>query len=313
VSTTDETTLAPDVGVPTRRQLARRRRRESGRRFARSFASRRSGLAGVALLGLFVVMAVAAGTLFPKSMLDVTLTTHNPAWQSPDWQFPLGTDADGRSVLAELFWGARISLVVGLAASAVAMLIGTTIGIAGGHYRNWVGLALVRFTDWFLVIPWLPLAVVILTVLGGGEAVIVLVIGVTSWAGTARLVRAQTLSIEGRPYMERAQVLGVGHTMQMVRHVLPNVLPLVLANATLTVSIAILTETTLSFLGLGDPTHPSWGTMLEDAYNSSAIINGAWWWVLPPGICVVLVVLSFTLIGRALEVVINPRLSQEPS
>jgi peptide/nickel transport system permease protein len=202
-------------------------------------------------------------------------------------------------------------LAVGLAATFVAVALGASVGIASGHYRNFVGAALERFTDWFLVIPWLPLAIVIITLLGGGLAVIIVVIGVTSWAGTARLVRAQTLSIEGRPYMERAQVLGVGNTQQMTRHVLPNVLPLILANATLTVSIAILTETTLSFLGLGDPAHPSWGTMLEDAYSASAITNGAWWWVLPPGICIVLVVLSFTLIGRALEVVFNPRLSQE--
>jgi peptide/nickel transport system permease protein len=309
-------TAAPEIDpaadiVLSPRALRWQRRRESWGRIATQFGQHRAGMSGLAILSLFVLMALTAGILFPRSMLDIAQTTHNPAWHPPDAQFWLGTDKNGRSVLAELFWGSRTSLAVGLAATFVAAIIGAAVGIASGHYRNGIGMALERFTDWFLVIPWLPLAVVILTLLGGGLGVIILVIGVTSWAGTARLLRAQTLSIEGRPYMERAKVLGVGDTQQMTRHVLPNVLPLILANATLTVSIAILTETTLSFLGLGDPAHPSWGTMLEDAFNNSAISNGAWWWVLPPGVCIVLVVLSFTLIGRALEVIFNPRLSQE--
>jgi len=304
-------TNSGSVRIPSPAALRRQRRRDNFTRVGGQFLHHRVGMLGVFILLAFTLMALTANFFFPRSMLDIAQTVQNPAWQSPDAQFWLGTDADGRSVLAELFWGARTSLAVGLAATFVAVALGATVGIASGHYRNATGMALERFTDWFLVIPWLPLAVVILTILGGGLGIIILVIGITSWAGTARLVRAQTLSIEGRPYMERAQVLGVGHTQQMARHVLPNVLPLILANATLTVSIAILTETTLSFLGLGDPTHPSWGTMLEDAYASSAISNGAWWWVLPPGICIVLVVLAFTLIGRALEVIFNPRLSQE--
>jgi peptide/nickel transport system permease protein len=134
------------------------------------------------------------------------------------------------------------------------------------------------------------------------------VLGVTSWPGTARLVRAQTLSIEGRPYLERAKVLGDSNWQQMTRHVLPNVMPLVLANSTLTVAIVILSETTLSFLGLGDPFIDSWGAMLDKANSTGAASLGAWWYLLPPGICVVLVVLAFTLIGRTLEVVLNPRL-----
>jgi peptide/nickel transport system permease protein len=166
-----------------------------------------------------------------------------------------------------------------------------------------------RLTDWFLVIPFIPLVVVLAAVLGQrGLGVIVLVLGVTSWPGTARLVRAQTLSVEGRPYLERAKVLGDSDWQQMTRHVLPNVMPLVLANTTLTVAIVILSETTLSFLGLGDPYRDSWGTMLEHATNAGAASTGAWWYLLPPGMCVITIVLAFTLIGRALEVVLDPRL-----
>jgi peptide/nickel transport system permease protein len=144
-------------------------------------------------------------------------------------------------------------------------------------------------------------------VLGSSLLNVIVVIGVTSWPGTARLVRAQTLSVEARPYLERARVLGGGHWHQMSRHVLPNVMPLVLANTTLTVAIAILSETTLSFLGLGDPFRVSWGSMLDSAFSNGAISAGAWWYLLPPGLCVVAVVLAFTLVGRALENVLDPR------
>ena len=148
------------------------------------------------------------------------------------------------------------------------------------------------------------------TVLGRSLFNIVIVIGVTSWPGTALLIRAQTLSIKERPYLERARVLGAGRWHQMRRHILPNVMPMVFANTTLTVAVAILTETTLSFLGLGDPTRVSWGSMLDDAFAVGAITTGAWWYIVPPGVCVVLVVLAFTLVGQALEEVFNPRLRE---
>jgi peptide/nickel transport system permease protein len=187
------------------------------------------------------------------------------------------------------------------------MVIGTSVGIASGHYRGLVAGVLNRLTDWFLVIPFLPLAIVLATVLGKSLLNIIIVIGVTSWPATARLIRAQTLSVEGRPYLERAKALGAGDLHQMTRHVLPNVMPLVLANTTLAVSISILSETTLSFLGLGDPTSVSWGTILDDAFAGGAISSGAWWYLAPPGICVVLVVLAFNLIGRTLEDILDPR------
>ena len=137
-----------------------------------------------------------------------------------------------------------------------------------------------------------------------------IVIGITGWASTAMLIRSQTLSIRERPYVERARVLGAGRWHQMTRHVLPNVMPMVFANTTLTVALAILAETTLSFLGLGDPSRVSWGTMLEDAFSVGAMTTGAWWYIVPPGVCVVLVVLAFTLVGQALEEVFNPRLRE---
>jgi peptide/nickel transport system permease protein len=244
--------------------------------------------------------------LFSSDQLSVTQATGGTL-KGPSSGFWLGTDETGRSVLALVVWGARISLLVGFAATVISMAIGTIVGIASGHFGTWVGAILERLTDWFLVIPFLPLAIALSTVLGASLLNVIVVIGVTSWPGTARLVRAQTLSVEARPYLERARVLGGGHWHQMSRHVLPNVMPLVLANTTLTVAIAILSETTLSFLGLGDPFRVSWGSMLDDAFGAGAISSGAWWYLLPPGMCVVIVVLAFTLVGRALENVLDPR------
>ena len=298
------------TGVPvtlSARQLARRRRRESFLRSWRVFRRNRSGMLGLTILTVFVVIAVAAPLLASSQGLEVTQATGG-VLEPPSSQYWLGTDDQGRSVLTLLIWGARISLFVGLAATVISMVIGTLIGLVSGFSGGWAGAMLFRLTEWFLVIPFLPLAIVLATVLGRSLFNIVLVIGVTSWPGTALLIRSQTLSIKERAYIERARVLGAGRWHQMSRHVLPNVMPMVFANTTLTVAIAILTETTLSFLGLGDPTRVSWGSMLDDAFQVGAITTGAWWFIVPPGVCVVLVVLAFTLIGQALEEVLNPRL-----
>lgn len=263
-------------------------------------------MAGLMILAFFVLVAILAPILISPDSLDVTKAT-GERFDSPSLAYPLGTDESGRSIILMLAYGTRISLTVGLAATLVAMVIGTSVGIMAGHFRGLSSHALVGVTDWFLVIPFLPLAIVLATVLGPSTLNLIIVIGITSWAGTARLIRAQTLSIEGRPYIERSKALGAGNWHQMTRHVLPNVFPLVLANTTLTVAIVILSETTLSFLGLGDPLAPSWGALLDRAFSSGAVSQGAWWYVLPPGICVVLVVLSFTLVGRAMERIVDPR------
>jgi peptide/nickel transport system permease protein len=288
------------------RGVVRARKRAARARFLAEYRRERAGVIGLGILLLFIAFALLAPLIFKSSELDVTAATGGTL-QPPSSGYWLGTDESGRSVLALVVWGARISLLVGFAATVISMAIGTVVGIASGHFGTWVGAILERLTDWFLVIPFLPLAIALSTVLGASLLNVIVVIGVTSWPGTARLVRAQTLSVEARPYLERARVLGGGHWHQMSRHVLPNVMPLVLANTTLTVAIAILSETTLSFLGLGDPFRVSWGSMLDDAFAAGAISAGAWWYLLPPGLCVVIVVLAFTLVGRALENVLDPR------
>ena len=293
------------------------RRRAAAADFWRSFRRDREGRLGLAILVGFALIAIFAPLLADAEGLRVTKAT-NPPSAPPAWAYPLGTDIDGRSVLTLVIWGTRISLLVGLAAAAISMVIGTLVGVASGHFTGYrsggfLGGACNRLTEWFLVIPFLPLAIVLATVFPPAVpkiVAVIIVIGVTSWSGTARLVRAQTLAIEARPYLERARALGAGHWHQMTRHVLPNVMPLVLANTTLTVALSILAETTLSFLGLGDPLRISWGRILDQAYGSQAISTGTWWWLLAPGIAVVLVVLGFNLCGRAMERILDPRLKR---
>ncbi|WP_213452439.1 ABC transporter permease [Rhizomonospora bruguierae] len=278
--------------------------------FWRTFRRDREGMAGLVLLLLYTGVAVAAPLLADPAGLSRINGTGMPQ-SPPSLAYPFGTDEDGRSVLTMVIWGTRVSLIVGVAATVISMVIGTGVGIAAGHFRGAPGGLLNRLTEWFLVIPYLPLAIVLATVFPPAVPkiiAIIIVIGVTSWSSTARLVRAQTLSIEGRPYLERARALGGGHWHQMRRHVLPNVMPLVLANTTLTASIAILAETTLSFLGLGDSQRVSWGVILDQAYQGGAVSNHSWWWILFPGLSLVVVVLAFNLCGRALERALDPRL-----
>ncbi|MDQ6686387.1 MAG: ABC transporter permease [Actinomycetota bacterium] len=303
-------TEVPTAGADARltpAEVARRRRSVSLRRTWRIFRGNTAGMVGLCVLTLFMLVAVLAPVLANPVGLEVTKATGG-VLQAPSAQFPLGTDDTGRSVLTLLIWGSRISLFVGLLATLISMIIGTLIGLMSGFFEGWPAALLFRFTEWFLVLPFLPLAIVLASVLGRSLLNVAIVIGVTSWPGTALLIRSQTLSIKERPYLERARVLGAGRWQQMRRHVLPNVMPMVFANTTLTVAVAILAETTLSFLGLGDPTRVSWGSMLESAFAVGAMTTGAWWFIVPPGVCVILVVLSFTLVGQALEEVLNPRL-----
>jgi peptide/nickel transport system permease protein len=288
-------------------QVARRRRAGSLRQTWRLFRTSRSGMVGLVMLLAFVLLALLAPLLASSDGLEVTRATGG-VLEPPSGRFLLGTDDNGRSILTLLIWGSRISLLVGLLATVISMVSGTVVGLTSGFFEGRSAAALFRLTEWFLVLPFLPLAIVLASVLGRSLLNIAVVIGVTSWPGTALLIRSQTLSIKERPYLERARVLGAGKWQQMTRHVLPNVMPMVFANTTLTVAIAILSETTLSFLGLGDPTRVSWGSMLENAFSVGAMTTGAWWFIVPPGVCVVLVVLSFTLVGQALEEVLNPRL-----
>ncbi|MGC3002335.1 ABC transporter permease [Streptomyces sp. G35A] len=296
------------AAVPARpRALAWRRRRASVTRFWRQYRTHRAGVLGLATLLLFALLALAAPLLVGSGVDDVTDAPGGPL-ESPSARFPFGTDQFGRNLLGLVIQGARVSLLVGLFAAVLSVAIGTLVGVTAGHFRGWYATVVMRITDWFLVMPTLVLAIALATVMSRSLVTIVVAIGVTTWPTTARLVRAQTLAVETRPYIERARALGGGHRHIMTRHVLPNVMPLVLAQTTLIISSAILAEATLAFLGLGDPTVVSWGGLLQDAREAGAVSAGHWWYLVPPGVAIAVVALAFTLCGRAVESVLNPRL-----
>ena len=296
------------AALPSARRVTWLRRRRALTAIWRDYRGHRPGMIGLVILVLVVAMALAAPLLADSSGLRAVNTTDNPSFASPSEFGPLGTDAFGRDVLTQFIWGSRISLLVGVAATILAILIGSVVGIAAGFFGGRIGGLLMRLTEWFLVIPFLPLAIALAAILGPSIQNIIIVIGITSWPSTARLIHAQVLTLKEREYVDRSRALGASNWHLMTRHVLPNVSPLILANTTLTVPIVILSEATLSFLGLGDPRNASWGQMLDDAFEAGAVTIEAWWYIVPPGLGIMLVVLAFTLVGQALEEVLDPRL-----
>jgi len=261
------------------------------------------GWAGVALLVALTGTAVLAPSLSPYNPED---TVADP-FQSPSRAHPLGTNDVGQDILSELIYGARISLTVGFLAAAMAVGIGTLVGIAAGYLGGWVDTLLMRAVDLVLVIPFLPLMILLAAYLGPSFWNIIIVIGILVWARPSRVIRAQVLSVKCLDYVEAALALGSPARRIMVRHILPAVLPLALAQFILAASSAILIEAALSFLGLGDPTAKSWGSVLYYAQVRNAFLSGAWlWWVVPPGLLITTTTLAFAFTGYSLEEVLNP-------
>jgi peptide/nickel transport system permease protein len=207
-----------------------------------------------------------------------------------------------------LIHGGRISLVVGFPAALVATVIGGGVGILAGYYGGATDTVLMRITDYFLVIPDVPLMIVVATIWGPSLSHIIVVIGILLWTTTARIVRSQVKSVRERVYVKRARSLGARHRRLIFRHVLPQIAPLLIANVVLTVAVAIFDETALAFLGLSDPSAVSWGSIIQHGFERTAISYGAWWAIVPPGICVALVIMGCYLLGQAIEDALNPRL-----
>ncbi len=264
----------------------------------------RMGMVGVSILMFFILIALLSPVFVKFNASEFS----GEVFREPSSDHWLGTDEVGRDVFAELLYGSRISMIIGVTASAISVSIGSLIGIIAGFRGRLTGEALMRFTDIFLVIPALPFMLLVSALLGPSLSHMIMVIGVLSWPGTARIVRSQVLTIKERTFIERARAIGSGDGHIIRKHVLPNVIPLMFANTILIIAVAILTESTLSFLGLGDPLAISWGSMLHFAFTSLAMSNGAWWYFVPPGICIATVVLGFTFLGYAMEEILNPKL-----
>jgi len=262
---------------------------------------------GMGMLAVVIFMALFGPWLAPYDPNERVDVVPEDILAPPDDEHLLGRDDAGKDVLSSLIYGARVSLIVGFVSSFVSMFIGTTVGLVAGYYGGRVSNALMRFTDFLMVIPDLPLMLVIISVWGRGLWKIILVISVLYWTYTARLVRSQVLTVKERQFVLRARALGASDFRIIMRHIFPQVVPLIIAQAVLDISSSIIAESTLSFLGLGDPTLISWGMMLNFAFER-AISRMAWWFLLPPGFAIVWVSLAIILIGNALEEIVNPRL-----
>jgi ABC-type dipeptide/oligopeptide/nickel transport system permease subunit len=272
-------------------------------------AARRPALGPVGWLGLALLVGLTL-----TAFLAPILSPHDPEetvgdpFQPPSRAHPLGTNDIGQDILSELIYGARISLTIGFLAAGIAIGIGTTVGIVAGFVGGWTDALLMRAVDLVLVVPFLPLMILLAAYLGPSYWNIIIVIGVLVWARPARVVRSQVLSVKSLDYVEAALALGSRPGRVMRRHILPAVLPLALAQFILAASNAILIEASLSFLGLGDPTAKSWGSVLYYAQVRNAFLSGAWlWWVVPPGLLITAATLGFAFTGFALEAYLNPR------
>ena len=296
------------------------------RDFARIFRGSRLGIIGLGILFVFAFMAVSAPVLTAVGLLknpDVSLCGTDfhycrpidpdlRRYVGPTSGALLGTDHIGRDVFSRLWWGSQVTLLIGFMASVLSMGLGTVVGLVSGYYGGWVDEALMRLTDFFLVLPTLVLALVLAGLLaqaGGGSAwTMVLVIGVTLWAFTARLVRAQVLTLKERQFILRARAIGASESRIIWAHIFPNAFSLVFAEAVLTVAVAVLTESFLSFIGLGPADANTWGKMIDDALSHDVIVRNLMWWIVTPGLAIVILVFGFTLLGFALDELLNPRL-----
>lgn len=291
-------------------------------RFWGVFRGSRLGMVGLAILLLFAFMAVSAPLLTSSGLLRDPGTTLCGAdyhacslgsademrFVAPNGIVWLGTDQQARDVFSRLWWGSQITILVGVLATIFSMGIGTAVGMVSGYYGGWLDEILMRITDFFLVLPTLVFALVLFAIIGAGFWNMVLVIAVTFWASTARLVRSQVLSLKERQFVERARAAGTGKIRIVWIHIFPNAFSLVFAEAILTIAVAILTESFLSFLGFMPPDVITWGVLIEQAYGNSGIERGLVWWIVAPGLAIVAVVMGFTLLGYAMDEIMNPRL-----
>jgi peptide/nickel transport system permease protein len=276
--------------------------------FLREFLKNRGGMIGLFMLLLIILMAIFAPQLAPYDPYESITASGEDVMAAPRPGHPLGQDEAGKDVLSSVVYGTRVSLLVGFAASLITLTLGCVIGLSSGYIGGRLDVLLMRITDGVLVIPTLPLMLVIIAVAGRGLVYIIMVIGFLSWPYTARIVRSQVLSVKERQYILRARSIGVSHLGIVLIHILPQVLPVIFASATLDISYAILSEASLSFLGLGDPTLISWGSMLNRAFLRGAVSTGAWWYLVPPGFLLAWVTMGLNLVSNAIQEIVNPRL-----
>lgn len=286
--------------------------RRAGESFWGVLRHDRFAFGGICIYLLFILLAIAAPAVAPYDpQQTITAADELMANRPPGAPFLLGTTNVGRDIFSQLVHGARPAFTVGFTAAFFVALIGTVVGIVAGFYGGWADAVLMRLADVAFGIPFLPSVIVLVAFLGPSLWNIVLTMAVLLWKDTARVVRAQVLSIRERGFVESARVLGASPLRLMLVHIAPNVLPIALLYGSLAIGWAILTEAAVSFLGFGDPARISWGFMLQDAYISQALSNGQYNWFVPPGICIMLVVMAGYFISRGYEELLFPRLRRQ--
>lgn len=263
-----------------------------------SFSRSRYGMLGLSVLAVLGVLAILAPLLTSYGPFELGDT---PFARPLTPGHPLGTDHLGRDVWSQILYGARISLVVGLVAAGIAAVIGVTVGSISGYFGGWIDAVLSRLTDVFLIMPAFFLIIIVVATLGNSLFYVMIVIGLTTWPGNARLMRAQVLTLRERQYVQSLTALGESRFRILVRHIIPNGIQPIIANSTLLIAAAILTEAGLSFLGLGDPNKASWGRMINDGRAS---ILTAWWPSVFAGVAMIVTVLAFYLIGDGIAAAI---------
>ncbi|TWA57404.1 peptide/nickel transport system permease protein [Azospirillum baldaniorum] len=262
-----------------------------------------SAVIGFALFGVVAAMALAAGTLFPDDPLG--LAGRPLQWPLANPKFWLGTDPSGRDILAQIFHGARVSLVIGLVATVVAMTIGVSVGALAGYYGGWADEALMRVTDAFQALPNFLLLLVLVSVFGSTIETVTLAIGIVSWPATARLTRAEFMSLRSREFVQACRTLGMRDSRIIFREILPNALPPIIVYASVVMAVAILLESALAFLSLSDPNVPSWGNLIG---AGRGVLRTQWYVSAIPGVAILLTVLAVSLAGQGVNDALNPRL-----
>ncbi len=266
--------------------------------------------AGLLIYALFVLVAIFADQLAPVPPLEILFTGTGKlaANVPPGTEFPLGTTNLGRDIYAQLVHGSRSALAVGLSAAIVVSSVGTIVGLVAGYFGGGVDSLLMRIADMALSLPFLPFVIVLTGFLGASTTNIVLAVALLLWPNSARVIRSQVLTLRERAYVEAARVTGASRWRILFVHIAPNIMPLSFVYAAIAIGWAIITEASVSFLGFGDSTSVSWGYMLQDAFSSQALSRGQYAWFVPPGLCIILVVVAGFFISRGYEEVFMPRL-----
>jgi len=267
-----------------------------------------SGWFGALTIMLFLFLAAFGPLVAPEPGIPVNYLSEGVVARllTPAEHAPLGTDYYGRDVASQLILGARTAVIVGVLSTVFTIFIGTNIGLIAAYYGGRIDNLLMRFTDLAFSIPFLPFAVILVALLNPSIWNIILTITILSWRSTARIIRSQALSVKQQTFIRAARVAGASDARIIYLHIFPNVLPLALLYIAFGVSWAVLSEASLSFLGFGDPRIPSWGQMMYFAYVSASI-RSAWWWTIPPGLCITFLVLAVFLVGREYERYVNPK------